>query len=152
MDRYDIRYPKDFAKDILAGPQRLRVLRQKMPVRVDKQPLPLHDYINFKKMASGNEVLLNLDNCDNLRNGELVGGLIELGRRDSAGEFDWNAHAISAKSLKELKKRMGLLNSKQVVMSALLMQRLRIVDQEAWQLASQHALRLLHKYKGKDMA
>ena len=36
VDRYDIRYPKDFAQDILAGPQRLRVLRQKMPVRVDK--------------------------------------------------------------------------------------------------------------------
>ena len=123
-----------------------------MPVRLDKLPLPLHDYMNFKQMASGNEILLNLDNCDNLRNGELVGGLVELSRRDADGEFDWNTHAITAKSLKELKKRMGKLNSKQMIQTALLLQRLRIVDSEAWQSASRHSLRLLHKYKGRDMA
>jgi hypothetical protein len=50
---------------------------------VDKAPIPLHDFINFKTMASGNEILLNLDNCDNLRNGELVSALIELARRDT---------------------------------------------------------------------
>ena len=86
-----------------------------MPVRVDKQPIPLHDYMNFKKMQSGNEVLINLDNCDNLRNGELVSGLIELAKRDKAQEFDWNNHAISAKSVKELKTRLPRMNSKQVI-------------------------------------
>jgi hypothetical protein len=70
-----------------------------MPVRLEKLPIPLHDYMNFKKMASGNEILLNLDNSDNLRNGELVGGLVELSRRDADGQFDWNSHAITAKSL-----------------------------------------------------
>lgn len=44
-------------------------------------PTPLHDYINFKKM-SGNEIILNLDNHENLTHGELVGGLLELGKRD----------------------------------------------------------------------
>ena len=114
-DRVHVRYPPDFAKDILAGPQRVRLAKLKMPVRVDKQPIPLHDYMNFKKMQSGNEVLINLDNCDNLRNGELVSGLIELAKRDKAQEFDWNNHAISAKSVKELKTRLPRMNSKQVI-------------------------------------
>ena len=81
-ERVNIRYPEGFAKDILKGPQVIDVKRRKMPVRVDKQPLPIKDFINFKQMQSGNEILLNLDNCDNLRNGELISGLIELGRRD----------------------------------------------------------------------
>lgn len=123
-----------------------------MPVRVDKQPIPLKDFIEFKKMLSGNEVLLNLDNCDNLRNGELVSGLIELSRRDKAKEFDWNAHPIVAKCITELKQRLPRMNSKNVVQAPLLLQALRITDSEAWQMASRQALRLLHKYKGRDMA
>jgi hypothetical protein len=93
-DRTTIKYPTDFAKSPLTGPQLITIKKRKMPVRVDKQPIPLHDYMNFKIMRSGNEVLLNLDNCDNLRNGELISGLVELGRRDSKNEFDWNNHAI----------------------------------------------------------
>ena len=50
--------------------------------------------MNFKKMG-GNEVLLNLDNADNLRNGELVSGLLELSRREGQNEHDWNSHAIA---------------------------------------------------------
>lgn len=117
-----------------------------MPVRVDKQPIPLHDYMNFKLMKSGNEVLLNLDNCDNLRNGELISGLIELARRDSMNEFDWNNHAIVQKALAEVKQRLPRMNAKNVIQTPLLLQNLRIVDTEIWQLASKHALRLLHKY------
>jgi hypothetical protein len=66
-------------------------------------------------MASGNEVLLNLDNCDNLRNGELVSGLIELGYRDKEQEFDWNTHAIVQKCLAELKNRLPRMNAKNVI-------------------------------------
>jgi hypothetical protein len=52
-----------------------------MPAKVDNQPIPLHDYVNFKKMH-GNEIILNLDNVENLRNSELIGGLLELVKRD----------------------------------------------------------------------
>jgi len=41
----------------------------------------MHDYLNFKKMTS-NEVLLNLDNHKSMTNSELVGGLLELNKRD----------------------------------------------------------------------
>lgn len=50
-------------------------------MRVDKLPIPTKDFINFKIMG-GNEILLNLDNHENLRNGELVSGLYELSKRD----------------------------------------------------------------------
>ena len=104
-----------------------------MPVRVDKQPIPLKDHINFKKMLSGNEILINLDNCDNLRNGELISALIELGRRDGGQQVcDWNQHAIVQKSLTELKRRMGLLNSKNIIQTPILLQNLRILDSEIW--------------------
>jgi hypothetical protein len=86
-----------------------------MPVRVDKQPIPLKDFIEFKKMLSGNEVLLNLDNCDNLRNTELISGLIELSRRDTRQEHDWNSHPIVAKCITELIDRLPRMNAKNVV-------------------------------------
>lgn len=86
-----------------------------MPLRVDKQPIPLNDYINFKVMRSGNELLVNLDNCDNLRNGELVSALIELGKRDAAQEHDWNVHPIVIKALEELRVRLPRMNSKNVI-------------------------------------
>lgn len=72
-----LRYPENLGKTGY-GPLRIKILTRKLPVRIDKQPVPLNDYIHFKTM-SGNEILLNLDNCENLRNGELVSGLFELG-------------------------------------------------------------------------
>jgi hypothetical protein len=48
---------------------------------VKKQLTPIHDFINFKKM-SGNEIILNLDNHENLANSEFVSALLELGKRD----------------------------------------------------------------------
>ena len=75
-------------------------------MRIDKEPIPLHDYINFKKM-SGNEILLNLDNSENLRNGELVSGLCELANRDSKKEFDWNTHPVTARCINELKGKIS---------------------------------------------
>ena len=77
---------------------------------------------------TGNEILLNLDNYDNLRNGELISGLIELGKRDKLNEFDWNNHAITAKCLAELKKRLPVMNSRNVLQAAMLMQSLKIID------------------------
>ena len=44
------------------------------------------------------------------------------------------------------------MNAKNVIQTPILLQRLRLVDPDVWQLASKHALRLLHKYKGRDMA
>lgn len=64
---------------------------------------------------SGNEILLNLDNCENLRNSELVSGLIELAKRDKNKEHDWNNHPITVKCLESLRERLPRLNAKNVI-------------------------------------
>ena len=84
------------------GPAKIVVKKRNIPVRVDKRPVPIKDFINFKTMG-GNEILLNLDNHDNLRNGELVSGLYELSKRDKDQEFDWNTHPITVKCINDLK-------------------------------------------------
>jgi len=43
----------------------------------------------------GNEILLNLDNVENLRNSELIGGLVELVKRDKNQDHDWNIHPVT---------------------------------------------------------
>lgn len=106
---------------------RVKMSKIKSRVRVDKQPIPLHDFINFKNM-SGNEIILNLDNCENLRNGELISGLYELAKRDSKQEHDWNSHPVTAKCILDLKNRLPRMNAKNVLQAALLMQNLRIID------------------------
>lgn len=127
-DRITLKYPqelkslKTFKEIPLSGKAAyVEVRKRKTPVRIDQQPIPLHDYMNFKKMANGNEVLLNLDNCENLRNGELISGLIELGRRDAAKEFDWNQHPIVTKCIKDLKHRIPRMNAKNVIQTPLLL-------------------------------
>jgi hypothetical protein len=64
---------------------------------------------------SGNEILLNLDNCDNLRSEELISGLFELGKKEQADQFDWNSHPIVVKCMKELYHRLPRMNAKNVV-------------------------------------
>lgn len=91
-----------------------------MTTRVDNQPIPIKDFMNFKNME-GNEIILNLDNVESLRNGELISGLFELGKRDADNKFDWNVHPTSAKCIKELKRRMGLLNSMNAQQAAMVM-------------------------------
>lgn len=99
--------------------------------RVSSQPIPIKDFINFKNM-SGNEILLNLDNNENLAHSELISGLIELGKRDKNGEHDWNQHPITAKCLKDLKSRIPVLNAKNVLQCSIVLDNLRIIDSEAW--------------------
>ena len=44
---------------------------------------------------SGNEIILNLDNHENLANSELVSAFLELGKRDKDKKFDRNAHPVT---------------------------------------------------------
>ena len=67
------------------GPMSVQVSRRSVKLYGLKyQPTPLHDFINFKEMKSGNEVLLNLENHEHFDHSELLGGLIELCNRDKA--------------------------------------------------------------------
>lgn len=96
-------------------PTKIKIKRHNIRANsVKKQPTPIHDYINFKKM-SGNEIILNLDNHENLANSEFVSALLELGKRDKKQEFDWNAHPVTQKCLEDLKERLPKLNAKHVL-------------------------------------
>ena len=124
--RTTLKYPPNFGRPD-KGPQTVFAHRRKQQVRVRTQPNPIKDFINFKNMT-GNEILLNLDNNVNLRNGELISGLLELGKRDKENEFDWNNHAITAKCFIDLKKRLPVMNSTNVIQAAMLMQSLKVID------------------------
>ena len=101
---------------------------------------------------SGNEILLNLDNYENLANSEIVGALLELGRRDPGNEHDWNNHPITYKVIRDYKQRAHLFNFKHTVRMPIALDRLFIKDPEAWQLPAQHFIRMLHKAKARDFA
>ena len=122
-----------------------------MQDRLEKKPPLIHDFINFKRM-SGNEILLNLDNYENLANSEIVGALLELGRRDPGNEHDWNNHPITYKVIRDYKQRAHLFNFKHTVRMPIALDRLFIKDPEAWQKPAQHFIRMLHKAKARDFA
>lgn len=118
-ERINVAYPEHFG-DISKGPAKVIIKKREISARINKQPIPIKDFINFKVM-SGNEIILNLDNIENLRNGEMISGMLELGKRDKDNEFDWNSHPVTAKCIKELKKRMGTLNAMNALQAAMLM-------------------------------
>ena len=115
------------------------------------QMIPIHDFINFKDMSS-NEILINLENHENFTHSELVGGLIELSSRDQVESFDWNEHPITAVAIADLKSRQPNLGPKHIAQTQMILTRLRIRDEQFWQLNAVHTLRQLHKFKARDMA
>jgi len=68
------------------------------------QPIPINDFINFKTMQSGNEVLLNMENYESFTVTELMGSLINLTHRDKEQEHDWTDHPTVSRCLKRLKE------------------------------------------------
>jgi hypothetical protein len=81
---------------------------------------------------TSNEILLNLDNHENFANSELIGGLIELGKRDKKREHDWNLHPITASALQDFKHRLPRMTTKQVLQGSIILDRLRIIDSNLW--------------------
>ena len=99
--------------DSKSKPIKVEMKKSNKRAKYQNMPVPRHDFINFKKM-SGNEILLNLDNYENMRNSEIVGGLYELGKRDPGNEHDWNYHPITYKCIKYFKEQAHLFNAKHI--------------------------------------
>jgi len=91
--------------------------------RVDNQPTPVKDFINFKQM-SGNEIILNLENHTHFVTSELLGGLLALAKHDRNYEFNWNNHPVTAMALSDLKSRIGYMNSKHLIQTCLVLDKL----------------------------
>jgi len=108
--RSTVLIPKELGTQT-AGRMHLKIKNTRSPMYgIGHQPIPIHDFINFKKMC-GNEVLLNLENNMHLTNSELISGLTELARRDSNHEHDWNEHPISARCIADLRSRQPNLRA-----------------------------------------
>jgi len=91
-------------KTLMKGPQDIKIRENLVPIySLRHQPIPVKDFLNFKEMRSGNEVLLNLENHQHFAASELVGGLIELASRAKNMQIDWNEHPITKSALADLK-------------------------------------------------
>ena len=110
-----------------------------------KQPTPRHDYINFKQM-SGNEILINLNNVDNLGQQEMMAGLLELADRDRKQVHNWNTNPITAKCIRIYCEKVKGYNAKRTVQGVLMLKFLRIQNFKAWEITSRRILFLLHKF------
>ena len=64
---------------------------------------------------SGNEILINLNNVDNLTQTEMMGGLLELTKRDREQKYNWNYNPITAKCVKLYVKLVQGYNAKRVI-------------------------------------
>jgi len=124
--------------------------------KVGQQATPRHDFMDFKTMH-GNEILLNLENHENLANSELVGGLLELANRRVSDQTLakiglWEENSTVYACLEDLHNRAPALNSRNLLQSVFLLDRFGVGDPHIWQTHAKHVLRMLHKFKGRDLA
>ena len=137
---------------LMNGPKNLKIREVTRPLySLRYQPVPVKDFLNFKKMTS-NEILLNMENSENFTKTEMMGALMEIARRDRKQEFNWNEHPWVEPCLVKLKALQPNLSPKHLIQTQLILERLRITDSEFWKLNSLHVIRLLHTFKARDMA
>ena len=101
---------------------------------------------------SGNEILINLNNVENLGQQEMMAGLLELIRKDKKGLYDWNTNPITAKCIEKYTAQVRGYNAKRTIQGAMMLSMLRIRDPKAWDITSRRILFLLHKYTARDFA
>ena len=73
---------------------------------------------------TGNEIILNLENHEHFATSELIGGLLALGQYDRHYKFNWNNHPVTAEALKDLQGRIGNMNAKNLIQTAILLDKL----------------------------
>ena len=112
-----IKVPDHLPKEMHQLPIKIPIKRIKRRTKLYDYPLPLHDYINFKTMSM-EEIILNMENCELFRNGELVSSLLELGKRvrnkeqskslyySRYVEVDWKAWPLVSDALTQLENKL----------------------------------------------
>ncbi|KAL4433386.1 hypothetical protein ABPG74_017490 [Tetrahymena malaccensis] len=113
--------------------------------------LPTHDFINFKTMT-GNEILLNLENYENLRASEICGALIELSKREGHEEINWNEHEWVAATTEHVSKMIPTYTPSVVCYLMVAFQRLRITHEKLWKNLTFAIEKTIHKFNAKSFA
>lgn len=117
-----------------------------------QEPLPKHDFINFK-IFTGNEILYTLKDSDKLRPSELSCALIELGLRKGAPEGnDWNSHDTVKKSVEHATWIAPQLNCLVLTTLAHAYDRLKITEPKLWAALEKHISRTIHGIEPIGMA
>ena len=81
---------------------------------------------------TGNEILLNLDNHEHFSITELLGGLYELGKRETPKRIDWMTHPIVISAMENFKTRINGMTAKQLVQVPIILNNLHWSDKEMW--------------------
>jgi hypothetical protein len=95
----------------LAGKIKLQTGIYKIPNDFEDVKEPIHDALDFKQMT-GNEIILNLSNCEYFRHSELINGIYEISKRmnlkvnEDVINYDIVNHPYIGKALAEAKKKM----------------------------------------------
>ena len=87
FQKYSKMKPPDLTKKDLVFPINIPIRYRYRFKRAKRVEIPANDVINFKLMT-GNEVLLYLERCAELRSSELCGALIELTKRPGYESID----------------------------------------------------------------
>jgi hypothetical protein len=130
---------------------KVRLRFPKVKSQTLRQPPLRHDFIDFKSM-SGNEILLNLENSQYLRNGELINALLELGKRPGQEKFDWEVHPYTKLALDQIRKRMAMFNKMHISQVALMLDRINYNNNDLWHSLSGEILKMIHLFSGKQLA
>ncbi|OMJ92320.1 hypothetical protein SteCoe_4983 [Stentor coeruleus] len=119
------------------------IISRSLDVMTPQIPLNVNKYIVFKHYT-GNEILYTLKDVDKLKPGEISSALLELGLRKGISEtYDWMTHPCLNKTIEYIKSRSGQYTSRVLTSIAKALHRLRIKDQEVWDVLKKDILRTI---------
>lgn len=101
---------------------------------------------------SGNEILLNMENAEFFRDGELINSLIELSRRNGQEEHDWEVHPYTKAAIDEVYKRLDGFISKHVSQAAFALDALNVNNLTIWEKIAIQAHKHAHLFDAISIA
>lgn len=136
--------------NVWSRPKNLRLRHPPKSGKTVRQPPYRSDFMNFKVM-SGNEILLNLENSEFLRNGELVNALHELSKRRNQDQHDWEVHPYTKLAFDQVKKRLPGFTPKHLSQLCMIMDNLNYNNMDFWEGVSKQILFKLHTFDGRQL-
>lgn len=119
------------------------LISRELDIKTPQIPLHINKYIVFKHYT-GNEILYTLKDVDKLKPGEISSALLELGLRKGISEtYDWMTHPCVNRTVELIKSRSGQYSCRVLTSLARALYRLRIKDQEVWDIIKKDILRTI---------
>ena len=100
---------------------------------------------------TGNELVLNLENAEFLRDGELVNSLIELSKRKNQDQHDWEVHPYTKLALDEIIKRVPGFSGKYLSQTASALNKLNVNNLDYWKAIEKQTDIIAHTLDAKSI-